>query len=90
MSLTYRDKGTSGTLVEVVSNELSIGHLNKHPSGTKSHEKWDWNFSITPGPPGFEYNGRAETLEDAKAAVERNWRGWLKAAGLPDKDEAPP
>ena len=32
------------------------------------------------GPAGFEYHGHADTLEDAKAAVERNWQAWLRAA----------
>ena len=33
-------------------------------------------------PTGFEHHGHADTFEEAKTAVERNWQGWLAAAGL--------
>ena len=81
VALIYLDKDASGAHLAFFSNQLCIGHITKHPSRLRSHEKWAWNFSLTPGPPGFEHNGRADTLEDAKAAVERNWRAWLTAAG---------
>ena len=81
VALTYLDKDASGERLAVFTNELCIGHISKHASGPRSHEKWAWNFSLAPGPSGFEHNGRADTLEDAKAAVERNWRAWLAAAG---------
>ena len=91
MALTYRDMDTSGAELAVFSNELCIGHISKRVlSGPRSNVKWGWNFSITPGPPGFEYHGRADTLKDAKAAVERNWRAWLFAAGLAGQMDAPP
>jgi hypothetical protein len=30
------------------------------------------------------FHGHADTLAEAKAAVERNWAMWLEAAGLKD------
>ena len=34
--------------------------------------------------------GHADTCEEAKAAVERNWQAWLTAAGLLGEDVMPP
>ena len=82
--LVYRDKGTSGTQISVRSGDLVIAHIGKRVltplAGQEVH--WQWTFSLHAAPSGFEHSGHADTFEDAKAAVERNWQAWLKAAGL--------
>ena len=44
--------------------------------------RWRWFFAIGYGPQGFQTHGNADSLDDAKAGVERNWALWLAAAGL--------
>jgi hypothetical protein len=46
---------------------------------------WRWDFAFEKGPSDVTAHGHCESLEDAKAAVERIWQMWLTAAGL---DEA--
>jgi hypothetical protein len=87
MTLTFRDKGTSGTQIDVRSGELGVAHIGKEMFSqlVAGGARWRWNFSIGNGPPGFEHHGHADTFEAAKAAVDRNWQAWLKAADLRDE-----
>jgi hypothetical protein len=78
--LVFRDKGTSGTQIDVLSNDLCIAHIGKEVMSVVAGH--DGNFVVTVGPPGFQPHGHAETFEAAKASVERNWQLWLLAAGL--------
>ena len=80
MALVFRDKGTSGTQIEVLSNDLCIAHIGKEVMSVVAGH--DGNFVVTVGPPGFQPHGHAETFDAAKASVERNWQLWLLAAGL--------
>jgi hypothetical protein len=84
MPLVYRDKGTSGTQLEVLSGELPIARISKNVlSIVASHAvQWSWDFQLTAAPPGFQHHGHADDFEGAKAGVERNWQLWLTAAGL--------
>jgi len=84
MPLTYRDRGSSGTQLDVVCGNLIIATLYKsHLSVVASQAvQWRWTFRVTAGPPGFEHNGTANTFEQAKSAVERNWQAWLAEAKL--------
>jgi hypothetical protein len=87
MTLTYRDKGTSGTQIAVLSGNLLIASIGKRVLTPLAGQevRWQWTFSIHAAPSGFEHSGHADTFEEAKAAVERNWEAWLKAAGLRDE-----
>ena len=78
MPLSYRDQDTSGTHFDVLCGSL-LGMI--HKSAARALH-WRWTFAVSPAPPGFEHDGNADTLKDAQAAVERNWRAWLIAAGL--------
>ena len=87
MGLTYRDKGTSGTQVSVFCGDLRIAHIGKRVLTSLAGQavRWQWTFSLgNAAPPGFEHSGHADTFEDAKAGVERNWQRWVQAAGLHD------
>ena len=84
MPLTYRDRGTSGTQVSVFCGNLRVADIGKRVLTPLAGQdvRWQWTFSIHTAPPGFEHSGHADSLEDAKAAVERNWQAWLSAAQL--------
>jgi hypothetical protein len=88
MTLTYRDTDTSGTQIEVLSHNIPIANISKQvlSSLAGSTVQWRWNLAITAAPPGIEYHGYAEALDEAKAAIERNWQAWLAAAGLSERD----
>jgi hypothetical protein len=70
MALVFRDKGTSGTQIEVLSNDLCIAHIGKEVmSVVAGHDvRWRWNFVVTIGPPGFQPHGHAETFEAHRPA----------------------
>ena len=84
MPLTYRDRGTSGSQLEIVSGNLVIGTLWKAvlSSTAGGGANWRWTFHITAGPHGFEHHGKAADMTIAKCMIEESWEAWLKAAGL--------
>ena len=84
IALTYRDMGTSGTRLEIISGTLVIGHIRKMTLSVVANQevRWSWQFVMMAGPPGFQQHGTADTCEETKAAVERHWQAWVKAAGL--------
>ncbi|WP_410966401.1 hypothetical protein, partial [Salmonella sp. SAL4449] len=83
--LTYRDKGTSGTIFDVITGKLRIATIRKDVRSVGPEIYWSFNFALGNAvPTGFEHNGHCESLDDAKAAVEANWQCWLEASGLSD------
>ena len=44
--------------------------------------RWSWHLYVRGPETVVRSGGHAETPEDAKAAVERNWQAWLAAAAL--------
>lgn len=79
MPLTYRDRGVSGTQVDVFSGELVIASIYKaKPTAGDQASYWRWTFFITAAPTGFEHQGKAATREIACLAVERNWKDWAQ------------
>ena len=83
MPLTYRDSGTSGTQLDIVSHKAVIGFLWKAVlsamTGRDARWHWTWHAGPTKGP---EQHGTAETIDEAKGQIEQQWRTWLGAAGL--------
>jgi hypothetical protein len=74
MPLTYRDRGTSGTQMDVLCGDLVIANIYKALSAVAGQQPiWSWTFFVTAGPPGFEHHGQAATREIAHLGVERNW-----------------
>ena len=85
MELVYRDRGLSGTQIDVICGDLVIaGRLQATlPSVVARQEYFGAGlFFVTAAPPGFEHHGTAASSEIACLAVERNWETWLAAAGL--------
>jgi hypothetical protein len=84
MPLTYRDRQTTGTQLDVLSGELRIGSISKGSLSLSASREtpWSWGFAVHVAPPGFVMHGFTATLEQAKADMERNWQLWLTVAGL--------
>ena len=89
MALTYIDKGSSGTQIDVRTGTLSIGHIGKEMFSNLlgGGPRWRWYLKLDHNavPPGCVRDAYAETFDEAKEAVERNWRIWLRAAGLTER-----
>ena len=84
MELVYRDRGLSGTQIDVICGDLVIAAVYKRTLSVVAGQEyfWSWTFFVTAAPPGFEHHGTAASSEIACLAVERNWETWLAAAGL--------
>ena len=80
MALEFREADKSSTEIVVYSHKLHIATLRKQTKGAL----WGWSFAFTAGPAGFKPHGHADTFDEAKTAIEQNWRAWLRAAGLND------
>lgn len=88
MQLTYHDRGTSGTQLDVVSGDVRIATLWKAMSSASASsdiESWQWTFTLSAGPPGFVVHGTAGSKEEAQVALEKTWQQWVDAAGLREK-----
>jgi hypothetical protein len=87
MKLTYRDRGTSGTQLDVLSGEVRIATLwkNRFSVTAGAGEEWRWTFTMSAGPPGFEVHGGADSKMEAQARLEGIWERWVDAAGLQQK-----
>jgi len=85
MPLTYRDRGTTGTQLDVMSGDVRIGRISKDVLSLATVVSWSWTIYIDAGPPGFMRHGSADTGEEAKVGFERNWQLWLTAAGLAER-----
>ena len=87
MTLIYRDRGTSGTQLDVISGGVVVCSLWKRllPGISPDASVWSWTWRIERGPDGWRMHGRAQTKESAQAELEQQWRAWLEAAGLVEK-----
>ncbi len=51
--------------------------------GAREDQCWVWSlFGILANPPGMHTDGRAPTLEAAKADFEADWQQWLRWLAL--------
>ncbi len=80
MTLIYRDRGTSGTQLDVLSGGEVIAFLWKNVLSVMAQQDANWCWTFHSGPTkGQRAHGSADTLEDAKAALESHWqRGWKR------------
>jgi hypothetical protein len=87
MPISYRDRGSSGTQLDIICGELVIGTLWKATLSSMASQpiQWRWTFHITAGPPGFQHHGNAADITIAKCMIEEGWEAWLKAAGLTER-----
>jgi hypothetical protein len=69
----------------VYSGELLVGVLEE-VARVPNAGHWTWGLSGTrPSPPYFVWRGHAQTLDEARAAHTACWAGWLRWAGLEQK-----
>ena len=66
MTLTYRDRGASGTQIDAIAGNLCVATLYKASPPAKASTakagdgaQWRWTFFLTAAPPGFEHQGDA-------------------------------
>ena len=87
MPLTYVDRQTSGTQLNVLCGTVIVANIHKDWSTVmyKTDERWNWSMKQERGPKGYQVSGSANSLDEAKAFVERMWTMWLDAAGLVEK-----
>ena len=83
MPLTYRDRGTSNTQLDIISGNAVVGFLWKGVMSVVARQTVTWHWTFHAGPArGPQQHGTADTIDDAKAEIEADWRAWLTAAGL--------
>ena len=83
MPLSCRDRGSRGTQLDIWSGGVVVGKLWKTVSSVTAGQEPRWNWSWQGGPSkGPEQHGTADTIDDAKSQLERQWQEWLLAAGL--------
>jgi hypothetical protein len=87
MTLSFRERGASGTQIDVVVGSLCIATLYKAKllARASKDEPWRWTFFLTAAPPGFEHQGDAASLAEAKGRVAESWAVWIAAAGLEER-----
>jgi hypothetical protein len=77
---------SSETNFVAISGELEIGGVSREVFTDKS-SRFGWSISAVNTRPG---NGWADTVDEAKAALERAWLEWVARAGLRDDPDARP
>lgn len=83
MTLTYRERGESGTQLDIASGGALLGRLWKVGLIGMGDRNARWNWTWHAGPAsGPQAHGSADTVDEAKARLEDQWRAWLQAAGL--------
>lgn len=87
MPLIFVDKNTS--LVEVRAATFPIGTVSlvMRSAGSLKSVQYRWHLTVSASPPGFQRDGHAYSVEDAKTAIEHAWQTWITAAGLIEKTE---
>jgi hypothetical protein len=82
--LTFIPKGTTQSYFEVRAGAFAIGTVGAVAlSGAGGPQRqYRWQLTVSAAPPGFQRDGRAYSLEDAKAGIEGAWQTWISAAGL--------
>lgn len=82
MPLSYRDRGTSGTQLDVISGKAVVCFLWNAMFSSLAGGGAHWSWIRHAGPAsGPQHHGTADTVEQAKAKIEEQWRAWLNAAG---------
>jgi hypothetical protein len=77
---------SSETNFVAISGELEIGGVSREVF-TDQSSRFGWSISAVNTRPG---NGWADTVDEAKAALERAWLDWVARAGLKDDPDAKP
>jgi hypothetical protein len=82
LKLRHED-GDNADYYQVYSGQVRIGTIYR-AHNTPGGDKWFWGFNGVQNGPG-PFNGFVPSLDDAKIAFAKSWRGWLDAAGLTER-----
>ncbi len=67
----------------VYSGGLNIGRIYEDVTGAQPAARWYWTiYGVHAGPAVMALQGRAASLEAAKAQLRENWEKWLAWAQL--------
>jgi hypothetical protein len=81
--LTYRDRGTSGTQLEVLSGNEAVAFLWKGVLSATAGKAVHWHWTFYAGPARDpQQHGTADTIDEAKIKIETTWQAWLRSAKL--------
>jgi hypothetical protein len=81
-------KSLTQTHLEVRAGAFAIGSISRvrlSSAAGDAKQEYSWHLTVSAAPPGFQRDGRARSLEDAKAAIEGAWQTWVMSAGLADQ-----
>jgi hypothetical protein len=88
--LIFIPRGVSQTNFEIRAGSFTIGTVAKAKlSSVAGNREFHWHLMVSAAPPGFQRDGHAYSLEDAKAGIEAAWQTWIAAAGLTDPSSPP-
>jgi hypothetical protein len=83
MPLSYRDRGTSGTQLDVLSGTVVVCSLRKAMNVDRHARRAMGVDLVNRQRAGrFSIHGSADTKPQAQAVLESMWTAWLAAAGL--------
>jgi hypothetical protein len=90
MPLTFRDRGTSGTQLDIVSGNAVVGRVWKAvlSATTGGDVRWSWTWESGPAL-GSQRHGTADTLDDATATLTAQWARGLMQPGSLKNSECP-
>jgi len=80
MKLIYRDRGTSGTQLDIYCGTLPICKIRKAVQSIDARgERWGWSWHVEVGPLGFSIHGRADSKPRRWQRLNASGRnGWTR------------
>jgi hypothetical protein len=82
MSLELHPNGSEDSF-NVLHGELQVGQIYKRKVALRPESQWLWALNGVPhGPSGLAFTGLAATRDEALAALQERWAGWLASAEL--------
>jgi hypothetical protein len=67
---------------------FEVGRVSKRKTAMRPETQWLWSMnSLLRGPEGMRLSGTAGSPDDAKSALDTNWRQWLAWANLSEDEK---
>lgn len=80
MALTFRPVRI--ITIEAVSGEIVVGRVHKLVMHGIHETRWTWSLCVQGPETKVPSGGHADTVDEAKAALAKNWEAWCVLAGL--------
>src|SRR4249920_1295596 len=85
MPLSFISKNTSQFEVRAATFTIGTLHRVALSKDAEQSAQYRWHLAVSAAPAGFQRDGHAYSLDDAKAAIEAAWQTWIEAAGLTER-----